>query len=178
MLVAQRAAEKNLELAVMMDPVASMMVRGDPGRIRQVLLNILGNAIKFTEAGEVVLRVRIAADQGAVAEILFEVTDTGIGVAVDQQGSLFESFTQADASTTRRFGGTGLGLAICKQLVERMGGEIGVRSTGQGGSAFWFTLPLPRTAGSHVRGPSDRTGLHAVRAPAVYQHHTHRHVGP
>jgi two-component system sensor histidine kinase/response regulator len=173
-LVAARAAEKNLELAVMVDPETSVMVRGDPGRIRQVLVNMLGNAIKFTEAGEVVLRARMLEDHGGTAVVRFEVADTGIGIEPDQQLRLFESFTQADASTTRRFGGTGLGLAICKQLVERMGGEVGVQSEPGRGSTFWFTLGLAKTAGVQTPATPDRTALRGVRVLIVDDHRTNR----
>jgi PAS domain S-box-containing protein len=148
-LVAPKADEKDLELAVMVDPQISMSVRGDPGRIRQILLNLLGNAVKFTDTGEVVLRVRKESERGGSIGVRFEVTDTGIGIDATQQARLFESFIQADASTTRRFGGTGLGLAISKRLAERMGGEIGVLSEAGKGSTFWFTLTLETGA----RGP-------------------------
>ncbi len=144
-VMAARADQKGLELTVTVDPQMSMTVRGDPGRIRQVLINMLGNAIKFTDEGTVSLRARLEEDQGRSALVRFEVADTGIGIDAAQQGRLFESFTQADASTTRRFGGTGLGLAICKQLVERMGGAIGIHSDPGVGSTFWFTLSLEKT---------------------------------
>jgi len=175
-LVAPRAAEKDLELAVMVDPEMSMMVRGDPGRIRQVLINMLGNAIKFTEVGEVVLRARMAEDQGRTAMVRFEVTDTGIGIDPAEQDRLFDSFTQADASTTRRFGGTGLGLAICKQLVERMGGEVGVQSEPGKGSTFWFTLSLEKTAGIRAQTVPDKTALRGVLVLVVDDHRTNRVV--
>ncbi len=173
-LIAPRAAEKHLELAVMVDPETSVMVRGDPGRIRQVLINMLGNAIKFTEVGEVVLRARMLEDRGGTAIVRFEVVDTGIGVELNQQSRLFESFTQADASTTRRFGGTGLGLAICKQLVERMGGEVGVQSEPGKGSTFWFTLTLEKTAGAQTPVAPARDALRGVRVLIVDDHRTNR----
>jgi signal transduction histidine kinase/CheY-like chemotaxis protein len=142
-LVSGRAHEKGLELVVAVDLDVPGVVQGDGGRVRQVLINLLANAIKFTERGEVVLRVELA-DRSALSTVLrVEVTDTGIGIAPEAQERLFSSFTQADASTTRTHGGTGLGLAISKQLVELMGGEIGVDSEVGSGSRFWFTLPLP-----------------------------------
>jgi PAS domain S-box-containing protein len=144
-LVASGAAAKELELRVIVDPSAATTFRGDSGRIRQILVNLLGNAVKFTDRGEVVLRARAGPPGGGRAEVRIEVTDTGIGVDLDAQPNLFESFVQGDASTTRRLGGTGLGLAICQQLVQRMGGEIGVRSEATGGSTFWFTLRLECT---------------------------------
>src|ERR1035437_9813011 len=110
--------------------------------IRQVLLNLAGNALKFTETGHVVISVE-ALRTGGERHFRFEVTDTGIGISPDKLSALFQPFTQADASTTRRFGGTGLGLSISKRLVELMGGEIGVTSSVGNGSTFWFTLPLP-----------------------------------
>ncbi len=141
-LVTPAAAAKQLELSVVIDPSAATTFRGDPGRIRQILINLLGNAIKFTDDGEIVVRARAGPSARARAEVLVEVTDTGIGVDMSEQPNLFESFIQGDASSTRRLGGTGLGLAICQQLVDAMGGAIGVRSEAAGGSTFWFTLPL------------------------------------
>jgi two-component system, sensor histidine kinase and response regulator len=175
-LTAPRAAEKDLELVVMVDPLMSMLVHGDPGRIRQVLINMLGNAIKFTDGGEVVLRVRVLEDQEGAVVIRFEVTDTGIGVKATDQERMFESFTQADASTTRRFGGTGLGLAICKQLVERMGGKIGVQSDRGKGSTFWFTLRLQKTASPQFQHAAPNIALHGVRVLVVDDNQTNRAV--
>ncbi|MFI5286957.1 MAG: response regulator [Candidatus Dormibacteria bacterium] len=142
-LIAASADQKSLELAVMVDPNVPIAVRGDPVRVRQVLLNLLSNAVKFTAAGEVVLRVQTAST-GSRNLVRFTVTDTGIGILPNQRERLFESFTQADASTTRVFGGTGLGLAICKHLAERMRGQIGVESEPGRGSSFWFTCAFEK----------------------------------
>jgi two-component system sensor histidine kinase/response regulator len=173
-LVAPRADEKDIELAVMIDPQMASMVRGDPGRIRQILINMLGNAIKFTDSGEVILRVRKEAEGPDSVGIRFEVTDTGIGIDEEQQKRLFESFVQADASTTRRFGGTGLGLAICKRLVERMGGAIGVQSESGKGSTFWFALTLEKHVGRQVQTSPSRMALQGVRVLIVDDNKTNR----
>ena len=133
-----RARAKGLELRCEIDPSVPAAVRGDPVRLRQVLINLAGNAIKFTEAGEVVVRVAALALDGSLR---FEVSDTGIGIAVEAQSQIFSAFTQADSFTTRKYGGTGLGLAICRQLVALMGGVIGVASEQNRGSTFWFELP-------------------------------------
>ena len=140
-LLAPQAADKGLTLVYGLDRRAPRLVVGDPLRLRQVLLNLLSNAIKFTSTGEVCLKVFVAHDEDAV-QLRFDVIDTGIGIPQAGQARLFESFTQLDASTTRRFGGTGLGLAISRRLVELMGGRIGVASQPGEGSRFWFTLRL------------------------------------
>jgi len=136
-----RATEKNLEFACSVNPMLPQWFKGDPGRIRQILTNLIGNSIKFTSEGEVSVHYQlISSDEQQI--LRFEVKDTGIGLSQDQQGCLFEKFSQADGSTTRKYGGTGLGLAISKQLVELMGGEIGIESKLGKGSTFWFTLGL------------------------------------
>jgi signal transduction histidine kinase/DNA-binding response OmpR family regulator len=139
--VALRAAEKGLEILIDIDPSLPRHVRGDPNRLRQVVLNLMSNAVKFTDKGEIRLVARAEA-KGDVASVRVEVIDTGMGVTPDQQVKLFAPFVQVDASTTRRFGGTGLGLSICKRLVELMGGRIGIDSTPFFGSCFWFEIHM------------------------------------
>ena len=167
-LLAERAQSKGLQLGSLIGPAAPRGVRGDPGRLRQVILNLTGNAIKFTERGEVF--VEIASVEESAEEVLlrFEISDTGTGIAPEAQARLFQPFSQADSSTTRKYGGTGLGLVICKQLVERMGGEIGVRSAPGEGSTFWFTVRLEKQAAAH--GPVKRDDLAGLRVLIVDDH--------
>ncbi len=139
---AVKAHEKGLELIFAPDPDLPVFVNGDPGRLRQVITNLVGNAIKFTHEGEVVVRASIESKHNSSAMIRFSVRDTGIGIPDDKQHLLFDSFMQVDASTTRKYGGTGLGLAISKQLAEMMGGRIGVNSLLGKGSEFWFTAKV------------------------------------
>jgi len=141
-LNSEAAARKGVELILDMAPTAPGAFIGDPSRIRQVLINLISNAIKFTERGEVVVRISETNSASGRCSLRLEVSDTGIGITPAALSSLFQPFTQADASTTRRFGGTGLGLAICKKLVELMGGEIGATSNPGSGSTFWANLNL------------------------------------
>ncbi|MDF7823831.1 ATP-binding protein [Pontiellaceae bacterium B12227] len=141
-ILALQAEEKGIDLKVRVDSSAPAMLRGDVGRLRQVLTNLTGNAIKFTHKGEVSLDVQLANEHDDHVHLRFEVRDTGIGIAEEQLPNIFAAFQQQDASTSRKYGGTGLGLTICKQLVEIMGGEIGVESTEGKGSLFWFNIPV------------------------------------
>jgi signal transduction histidine kinase/CheY-like chemotaxis protein len=175
-LLAGSAHEKGLELASFVEPGTPTAVRGDPFRLRQILTNILGNAIKFTEEGEVTLRAELVEDTPDTAKVSFEVSDTGIGMTEEQRSRLFEPFTQADASTTRRYGGTGLGLVISKQLVLMMGGEIGVRSEPGVGSTFWFTARLQKRPESTRATPVPRAGLRDLRVLIVDDHETNRRI--
>ena len=145
-LLARTAQNKGLELVPDAGSLLPATVSGDPGRVRQVLTNLIGNAIKFTEAGEVVVRVDASAVAGAGTLVRFEVEDTGEGIAAEKLEDIFNPFVQADSSTSREFGGTGLGLAICGRLVALMGGECGVRSTPGAGSTFWFTIRVATDA--------------------------------
>ena len=148
-LLAEQAHAKRLELGLLVQARVPTAVRGDPGRLRQILMNLVSNAIKFTECGEVAVTIDLEQSEGTNAEVLvrFDVTDTGIGMTPEQCAKLFQPFTQADGSTTRKFGGTGLGLAIAKQLVELMQGTIGVESTPGQGTRFWFSARFPRQTG-------------------------------
>ena len=138
-VLASSAFEKGVEFVFLIHQGMPTMVKGDPTRLRQILMNIAGNAIKFTQKGEVFIHVFLEKEESSHVTIRFEVKDTGIGIPQDRLNSLFQSFSQVDNSTTRQYGGTGLGLAICKQLCEMMGGEIGVESKEDVGTTFWFT---------------------------------------
>ncbi len=141
-LLKESADSKGLALNYIVADDAPVMVKADPGRIRQILINLLANAIKFTEHGAVSVEISVLGWSEQVVTVLFEVIDSGIGITAAAQKTIFDGFSQADSSTTRRFGGTGLGLSVSKQLVELMGGEIGVESKLGEGSRFWFSLPL------------------------------------
>jgi len=143
--LAFRASEKNLELIFALDPLIPGFVKGDPGRLRQVLTNLTENAIKFSHKGEVVVKAALKQEDDHQLILAFSVKDTGIGIPLEKQHMLFENFTQADASDTRKYGGTGLGLAICKQIVTLMGGKISVESEINKGSKFTFTIKLDKS---------------------------------
>jgi signal transduction histidine kinase/CheY-like chemotaxis protein/HPt (histidine-containing phosphotransfer) domain-containing protein len=174
-MFAQRAEKKGLLLACHVDAGIGYPVKGDPDRLRQVLVNLINNAVKFTEKGEVVVRVTRDDEQEGSATVRFAVSDSGIGIAPDRMDRLFKSFSQVDPSTTRKYGGTGLGLAICKQLAELMGGAIGVQSTAGKGSTFWFTaaLAVPAHSERWMKPGVDPRGL---RVMVVDQNPVHRDV--
>ena len=161
--MAFQARQKNIQIFSHVAPRACRTVLGDGGRLRQLLVNLIGNAIKFTAAGEVMVRVEPAEAGGDPALLCFRVSDTGIGIPSERMERLFQSFTQADSSTTRKYGGTGLGLAISKALVALMGGRIGAQSEPGRGSTFWFTVPLKGAAGKEGGGTTLSAELQRLR---------------
>ena len=163
-LLALRAHDKGLEFICAAAPEVPAHLSGDPGRLRQVLINLAGNAVKFTHQGEIAVRATLVSETATEVVLRFSVKDTGIGIAADKQDLMFQKFTQADASTTRQYGGTGLGLAISKQLAEIMGGEIGVESEEGRGSEFWFTARLGKQAGMarNAMPPAQIRGVHIL----------------
>ncbi|MGN6729709.1 MAG: ATP-binding protein [Rhodanobacteraceae bacterium] len=163
-LLDKPAEAKGLALRIVVDEDVRASVRGDPVRLRQILTNLVGNAIKFTEKGGVSVRVSRRADTATHHELLFAVRDTGIGLAPEQAARLFHPFTQADASVTRRYGGTGLGLTICKKLVDLMNGKIGVRSEPGRGSVFWFSVPFEKMPGDIAGARREVGGLRTLLA--------------
>jgi len=151
-------------------------LKGDPLRLNQILTNLANNIIKFTEQGEVVLRARPLEESGDAVTVRVEVSDTGIGIAPAAQKRLFQAFSQADSSTTRKYGGTGLGLAICTQFVKLMGGEIGVESEAGKGSLFWFTARLAKQVASDGEILTARTDLRGLRVLIVDDNATNRFI--
>jgi signal transduction histidine kinase len=163
---AEQAHEKGLELKVRNETVHPLLLAGDPARLGQVLVNLIGNAIKFTQHGEVSVVVTCESESAVEANLRFAITDTGIGVAQDVERKLFAPFSQADGSSTRKYGGTGLGLAIAAQIVERMGGKIGVNSAPGNGSTFWFTARMRKAPSSMLKLTLPKT-IAGANAPAV-----------
>ncbi|MBK7002702.1 MAG: response regulator [Rhodoferax sp.] len=176
-MLATRASQAGLELICRIDPGVPFYLKGDPGRLRQIITNLAGNAIKFTHEGEIVISARLDSESEGSVVIRFEVTDTGIGIPEDRRAAIFSPFTQVDGSTTRKYGGTGLGLAICKQLTALMGGEIGIESEEGKGSTFWFTARFEK-GGTAVETqnlpPPQSADISGTRILVVDDNFTHR----
>ena len=175
-MFAKQADDKRLELACLIYHDVPSALRSDPGRIRQVLNNLVGNALKFTEHGEIVLRVMLISQTATHAMVKFAISDTGIGIPPERMDRLFQTFSQVDASSTRKYGGTGIGLAISKKLTELMGGEIGVESELGKGSTFWFTIPFEKQAHDTLPASSLRANLNGLRALIVDDNQTNRTI--
>ena len=173
-MVKIRANEKGLDLACLIEHDVPSLLLGDPGRLRQVLMNLIDNAVKFTEKGEVVIRIALEEESETRATLRFAVSDTGIGIPQDRRDRLFQSFSQVDPSTTRRYGGTGLGLAISKNIVEKMGGRIGVESTEGKGSTFWFTAVFEKQPVDRKRSPRMFEDIRGRRILVVDDNATNR----
>ena len=174
--LAIRAEENELEITALIEPNIPSALLGDPGRLRQVLMNLTGNAIKFTKQGEVVIQVEKLSEEEGQLMLKFSVRDTGIGIPIDRQKDIFERFSQADGSTTRKFGGTGLGLAISSQLVTLMGGEIGVESEPGVGSTFWFSARFREFTGITDRVATIPIPLRGIRILGIDDNATNRLV--
>lgn len=173
-LLGVKAQEKGLELVALINPEIPTTVRGDPIRLRQILTNLIGNAIKFTAKGEVVVQVLPEEETAGKVLLRFMITDTGIGLSPEGKERLFQAFSQEDSSTTRKYGGTGLGLSISKRLAELMGGTIGVQSEPGQGSCFWFTVQVDVQPVPHVLNPSLSGGLEGIRIALIDDNATNR----
>ena len=175
-ILAGKAEEKGLNFSCFIDPNVPSLLRGDPGRLRQVLINLANNAVKFTERGEVAISATLAEETDTHVTVRFAVRDTGIGIPADRIDGLFESFSQVDASTTRKYGGTGLGLAICKQIVELMSGQIGVDTREGSGSTFSFTVVLEKQPADRRHAQVELGDIENARVLIVDDNPTNRHV--
>jgi signal transduction histidine kinase/CheY-like chemotaxis protein len=175
-MLAERAHRKGLELMADIPPDLPRGLRGDPGRLQQVVTNLVANAIKFTDQGEVTIRVRLVGETATGVTLGFRVSDTGIGIPPEAKDRLFKSFSQVDSSTTRKYGGTGLGLAISKQLVGMMGGEIGVESEAGKGSTFWFTGQFEKQTGAPTSAGVAAKCLRGVKVLVVDDNDTNREI--
>ncbi len=173
-MVAVGAQDKGLELTALVDVDVPSMLRGDPGRLRQTLVNLTGNAVKFTERGQIIIRITRAAEDEQTVTLRFAVSDTGIGIPQDRLNAVFSPFIQVDSSTTRKYGGTGLGLAISRQLAELMGGRIGCDSEAGKGSTFWFTAVFEKQADDAVTTVETMADLSGVKVLVVDDHTVNR----
>ncbi len=173
-VLAVKAHEKYLELTFFIDPEAPSLLKGDPGRLRQIIVNLVGNAVKFTHAGEVAVEVNIEKEEPQTICLRFTVTDIGIGIPSNRLKVLFSPFTQLDGSTTRKFGGTGLGLSISKQLTELMGGKIGIESREGEGTTFWFTARFGKQSEQDLSCVVTATEIRDVHMLIVDDHKTNR----
>jgi PAS domain S-box-containing protein len=177
--LAKRAQDKGLELVCLVHPEITHTLRGDAGRLRQILINLAGNAIKFTHQGEIVIRTEPISENDSEMKIRFSVQDTGIGIPRERQGAVFERFTQADGTTTRKYGGTGLGLTISRQLVEAMHGEIGLKSEPGVGSEFWFEVTfakVAKTAHLQIASDTQTVDLKSAHILSIDDNQTNRYV--
>ena len=175
-VLAIKPQEKGIEYACIIAPEVPVLLQGDPGRLRQVLTNLIGNAVKFTSKGEIIVRANLVSENEDNTTIRFAVTDTGIGIPKEKVDSLFEAFTQVDASVARKYGGTGLGLAISRQLITMMGGEIGVDSEPGKGSTFWFTVKFGKQPRGRQTPVEVRTSIEGMRVLIVDDNSTYRFV--
>ena len=171
-----KTEEKGLEFSCFIDPEVPSLLCGDPGRLRQVLINFVNNAIKFTSDGEVAISANLAEETESHATVRFDVRDTGIGIPADRVDRLFKIFSQVDASTTRKYGGTGLGLVISKQIAGLMGGQIGVESEDGKGSTFWFTVVLEKQPLDQQQELIGLGNIENLRVLVVDGHDTNRHI--
>ncbi len=173
-MTAVRAADKDLDLTLLMSPEIPSLLRGDPGRLRQILVNLAGNAVKFTAEGEVIIRAELEKEDDNTVLVRFEVSDTGVGIPAERIDELFSPFEQADGSVTREYGGTGLGLAISKQLTEMMGGRIGAHNREEQGATFWFTARFEKQPEQAQTDAVSVADLENVRVLIVDDHATNR----
>ena len=171
-----RAREKGLEYVWLLEQNVPTKLVGDPGHLRQVLINLIGNAIKFTSTGNVVLQVSLVSENENEANLRFDIRDTGIGIPKEKIGTLFQPFTQVDTSTVRKYGGTGLGLSISKRLIELMGGKISVESIDGKGSTFWFTVNLEKQKAGRTNVESTLRDIYGLRVLGVDDNPTNRKV--
>ena len=173
-LLAEAAGKKHLEMVGLVGANVPTALQGDPGRLRQIFMNLIGNAIKFTAKGEIVVKISSVEESQEQVIIRVEIQDTGEGIPPNILPKLFQPFSQADSSTTRRYGGTGLGLAICKQLVQQMNGQIGATSQPSGGSTFWFTATFQKQNAATMWNPGEKIALEHLHVCAVDDHPTNR----